>query len=79
MDRAFALIGESAVFLKCYTRSEGKSQLLRRALSDSGQTEMVEAVDEGGALIDGIFTAAAKGPRFYLYTEAALYELAATV
>jgi hypothetical protein len=61
MDRAFALIGESVVFPKCYTRSEGKSQLLRRALSDSRQ-QMLEAVDEAGAFIDGIFTAVAEGP-----------------
>jgi hypothetical protein len=75
MDRAFALLGESVLFPKCYTRSVGKSQLLRRALSDSGQTETLEAVDDAGVVIDGIFTAAARGPHFYLCTQTALYKL----
>jgi hypothetical protein len=79
MDRAFALLGETVVFPKCYTRSEGKSQLLRRVLLDSGQSETLEAVDEAGVFIDGLFTAAARGPHFYLYTETALYQLKAAL
>jgi hypothetical protein len=48
---------------------------LRRALSDSGQTETLQAVDDAGVVIDGIFTAAARGPHFYLRTQTALYKL----
>ena len=53
---------------------EGLSQP-RRALSDSGQTETLEAVDDAGVVIDGIFKAAARGPHFYLCTQTALYKL----
>jgi hypothetical protein len=42
---------------------------------DSGQTERLEAVDDAGVVVDGIFTAAARGPHFYLCTQTALYKL----
>jgi hypothetical protein len=48
MDQAFALLGESVIFPKCYTRNDGKSQLLRRALSDTGLSETLEALDDSG-------------------------------
>lgn len=75
MDRAFAVAGETVIFQKCYTRREGKSQLLRCCMSASAQTEPLHAVDEKGAAIQGLFTAVARGPNFYLLTESALYEL----
>lgn len=75
MDRAFAIEGETVIFQKCYTRREGKSQLLRCSISASAHTEPVFAVDEKGAVVDGLFTAVARGPNFYLLTESALYEL----
>ena len=75
MKPAFAIAGETVIFQKCYTRREGKSQLLRRCISASAQTEPVYAVDEEGAVVDGLFTAVARGPNFYLLTESALYEL----
>jgi hypothetical protein len=78
MYGAFALLNDSVVFPKCYTRMEGKSRLLRRTLSDSAQTEQLDAVDEAGVAISGIFTAAARGPHFYLVTETALYQLGTT-
>jgi hypothetical protein len=78
IDRSFALLGESVVFPKCYTRSEGKSQLLRRTLSDSAQSEPLDVVDETGAPFAGIFSAFARGPHFYLLTETALFKLGTT-
>ena len=75
MDRAFALVGETVVFPKCYTRRDGKSQLLRCTVSNSAQTEPLDVVDEAGVSIDGLFTAVARGPNFYLFTETALYKL----
>ena len=75
MNPAFAIAGETVIFQKCYTRREGKSQLLRCSISASAQTEPVYAVDEEGAVVDGLFTAVARGPNFYLLTESALYEL----
>lgn len=78
MDRSFALLGETVVFPKCYTRSEGKSQLLRRTLSDSAQSEPLDVVDEIGAPFAGTFRAVARGPHFYLLTETALFKLGTT-
>jgi hypothetical protein len=78
IDRAFALLGGSVVFPKCYTRREGKSQLLRRTLSGAPQAEPLDAVDEAGVPVGGLFTAVARGPHFYLLTESALYELMTT-
>ncbi len=75
IDRAFALNGDTVIFQKCYTRREGKSQLLRRTLSGLVQAEEVDAVDETGALIDGIFTATARGANLFLLTGSALYKL----
>lgn len=75
MSRAFAILGESAVFPKCYTPSEEQSQLLRRQFSDTGQSEKLEAVDETGTPIGGKFTAAARGSHFYLFNKTALYKL----
>jgi hypothetical protein len=77
MDRAFAVLRDTVIFPKCYTRREGKSQLLRRTLSDPPQTEHVEATDESGASIGGVFGAAARGAHFYLFTDTALFKLAA--
>jgi hypothetical protein len=75
MDRAFSLFEGAVVFPKCYTRNEGNSQLLRRTLSESPQTEPLEATDDDGRTIGGQFKAAARGSKLYLWTEAALYEL----
>jgi len=75
IDGAFALNGDTVTFQKCYTRREGKSQLLRRTLSGSVQAEEVEAVDETGALVNGLFTTAARGANLYLLTVTALYKL----
>ncbi|PYL83109.1 MAG: hypothetical protein DMF21_00400 [Verrucomicrobia bacterium] len=75
MNPAFAILGETVISQKCYTRVEGKSQLLRRSISASAQTEPAHAVDEKGVVIDGLFTAIAKGPNFYVLTDTALYEL----
>jgi hypothetical protein len=75
IDRAFSLIEGTVIFLECYTRiKEGNSQLLRRTLSGSSQTEPLEATDDDGGTIGGQFKAAARGPHFYLWTETALYE-----
>jgi hypothetical protein len=74
MDRAFALDGGSVVFPKCYTRREGKPQLLRRTLADSAKAELLDMIDEAGVSLGGLFTAVARGPHFYLLTETALYE-----
>jgi hypothetical protein len=71
----FALCRETVIFPKCYTQREGKSQLLRRNLANSAQSEEVEVVDENGAAVDGLFTAAARGSNFYLLTRTALYKL----
>jgi hypothetical protein len=78
MDRSFALVGESVVFPKCYTRNEGKSQLLRRTLSDLARSEPLDAVDEIGGPLAGIFTTAARGPHFCLLTKTALFKLGRT-
>lgn len=75
MDRAFSVFEGAVVFPKCYTRNEGDSQLLRRTLSESPQTEQLEATDDDGRTIGGQFKAAARGAKFYLWTETALYEL----
>ena len=61
--------------LRSYTRNEGNSQLLRRTLSESPQTEPLEATDDNGRTIGGQFKAAARGSILYLWTETALYEL----
>lgn len=75
IDRAFALNGDTVIFQKCYTRREGKSQLLRRTLSGSAQSEVVDVLDETGAPIHGLFTVAARGPNLYLLTGTALYKM----
>ncbi len=75
IDRAFALNGDTVIFQKCYTRREGKSQLLRRTLSDSAKTEVVDVVDETGALLEGLFKVVARGPNLYLLTGTALHKL----
>jgi len=75
MNPAFAILGETVISQKCYTRMAGKSQLLRRSISGSAQTEPAHAIDEKGVVIDGLFTAIAKGPNFYVLTDTALYEL----
>lgn len=72
---AFAIHDGAVIFPKCYTRSEGKSQLLRRSLSSATEAEIVNAVDERGMAIDGLFTAAVRGADFYLLTDSALYKL----
>lgn len=77
IDKAFAVFESDVVFPKCYTRiHEGRSQLLRRTLAESPQTEPLEATDDEGGIIGGQFKAAARGSQFYLWTETALYELA---
>ena len=73
IDRAFALRGETVISPKCYT--QGKSQLLTRTLPSSAPAEVVDAVDEDGAAIEGQFTAVARGANFYLLTDAAMYKL----
>jgi hypothetical protein len=75
MDGAFCLFEGAVLFPKCYTSNEGASQLLRRTLSESPQTEPLEATDDDGRTIGGKFKAAARGSKFYLWTETALYEL----
>jgi hypothetical protein len=75
IDRAFGLFEGAVVFPKCYTRNEGNSQLLRRTLSESPQTEPLEATDDNDRIIGGQFKAAARGSKLYLWTETALYEL----
>jgi hypothetical protein len=75
IDRAFALRGETIIFPKCYTQLSGKSQLLVRTLSGSGQAELVDLVDEDGTNIEGHFTSVSRGAHFYLTTETALYKL----
>jgi hypothetical protein len=75
MDKAFALVEGAVIFPKCYTRREGKSQLLRRTLSESPQTEELEPRNESGGLINGTFGAAARGKHLYLFTEAALFKM----
>ena len=77
MDRAFGLLQGAVLFPKCYTRiNEGNSQLLRRTLSESPQTELLEVIDDEGGTISGRFEAAARGSQFYLWTDTALYDLA---
>ena len=79
MDKAFSLLEGAVIFPKCYTRiHEGHSQLLRRTLAESPQTEPLKATDDEGGIISGQFKAAARGSRFYLWTETALYELASS-
>jgi hypothetical protein len=75
MDRAFSVFDGAVLFPKCYTSNEGASQLLRRTLSESPQTEQLEATDDDGRTIGGQFKAAARGSKFHLWTETALYEL----
>jgi hypothetical protein len=77
MGGAFSLFQGAVVFPKCYARiNEGNSQLLRRTLSESPQTESLEPIDDEGRTISGRFKTAARGSQFYLWTETALYELA---
>lgn len=75
IGKAFGLFEGAVVFPKCYTRNEGDSQLLRRTLSESPQTEPLEATDDDGRTIGGQFRVAARGSKFYLWTETALYQL----
>jgi hypothetical protein len=75
ISRAFAVHRDSVIFPKCYTRMEGRSQLLVRALSDSSEAEAAEAVDESDSIIGGHFSAIGRGPHFYLLTDSALYRL----
>jgi hypothetical protein len=76
MDRAFGLFEGAVLFPKCYTRiNDAGSQLLRRTLSESPQTESIEATDDKGKAIGGHFKAAARGSQSYLWTQTALYEL----
>ena len=75
IDGAFALTGATVIFQKCYTRREGNSQLLRRKLSGSAQSELLDVVDETGAPILGLFTVTARGPNLYLLTGTALYKM----
>jgi hypothetical protein len=76
MDHAFGILESAVIFQKCYTRiHEGHGQLLRRALSDSSQTEPIEALDDGGKTIGGLFRLAARGAHFYLWTDTALYQM----
>jgi hypothetical protein len=75
MDRAFSVFEDAVVFLKCYTRNKGESQLLRGTLSESPQTEPLEAAEDDGRTIGGPFKAAARGSKLYLWTETVLYEL----
>jgi hypothetical protein len=75
IDRAFALRGDTIIFQKCYTHLSGESQLLTRTLPSSTPAEVVDAVDEDGAAIEGQFTTVARGANFYLVTNAALYKL----
>ncbi len=58
IDRAFSLFEGAVVFPKCHMRNEGNSQLLRRTLSESPQTEPLEATDNDGRTIGGQFKAA---------------------
>ena len=77
MAKAFSLREGAVGFPKCYTQiPDGHSQLLRRTLAESPQTEPLEATDDQGEIIGGKFKAAARGSQFYLWTETALYELA---
>lgn len=77
MKGGFALRSDTVIFPKCYTRHEGKSQILLRTLSSSLAAETVDVVDENGSAIGGLFTAVCRGPNFYLLTDAALYSLKA--
>ena len=79
MKDAFGIFQGAVVFPKCYTRvHEEGAQLLRRTLSETPQTQLIEAIDDSGRTIVGPFTAAARGPHFYLWTESALYEMVST-
>ena len=77
ISKSFGVIGETVLFPKCYT-PEGGSQLLRCTLTEAAQSELLEAVDGEGRKISGQFKAAARGSRFYLWTENALYQKASS-
>jgi len=73
---AFALLEGAVVFSECYTPRQEGSHLLRRTLSQSPQSELLVTVDEKGQPIVGRFKTAGRGSRFYIWTAAALYEMA---
>jgi hypothetical protein len=74
MQGAFGLANGAVVFSKCYTRvNNEKTQLLRRTLTDIPQTEPIEAIDEYGAMVQGPFQTAARGPYFLVCTNTAVY------
>jgi hypothetical protein len=76
MQKAFGIFEGSVIFPKCYTRIHGEaSQLVRRTLSQPSQTEAVQAIDDTGKAIGGLYSAAARGSHFFLVTEEGLYEL----
>lgn len=76
IPRAFALLEGAVVFSECYTPRQEDSRLLRRTLSQSPKSELLAPFDEQGQPIVGRFRTAARGSRFYLWTAAALYEMA---
>ena len=77
MHGAFGVTADATIFPKCYTRiNNEKPLLLRRTLTVSPQTEQIEAVDDGGMVIDNPFRATARGSDFFMWTEQALYEMA---
>jgi len=76
MGRAFAIFEDHVIFPKCYTRSEGRSRLMRRSLSGPPHTEQeVTPVDESGAVIGGVFRTTARGANLYLWNDSALLKL----
>lgn len=69
----FGVFENSIVFPKCYARP--KSELVRRTLTEPVQSESLEVNDSQGEPIRGRFKSAARGSKFFLWTESDLYEL----
>jgi hypothetical protein len=77
-DKAFAVVNDSVIAPKCYTRVHREpSQLLRCSLLNSGQREAMEAVDDSGEALRSPFRIAARGANLFLQTENALYQMQA--
>jgi hypothetical protein len=76
MHGAFGITSDAVIFPKCYTRLNGeKSQLFRRTLTASPETERIEAVDQDEIVIDRFLRATGRGSHFFIWTELALYEM----
>ena len=76
ISHAFGILKDSVIFPKCYSGTSGTPpQLIRRSLISIRNSEVIEPIDEVGVVIEGPYSAAAKGPYFYIWTERGLYQM----